>query len=212
MNRSTIIAAAVGLVLTAAAVRSSAQGVQNRVVNAGVMGGLTVPTHYLADSYGGYDTHIDGHVGAFVAVPLPHTPLSLRVDGQWQNLTSRGGALGSNYRIVDGTANLVYAFAHAPRTNFYVVAGAGVYRERVHTEFTQYTATATHYGYNGGIGVNVRFSRFATFLEARYHYVVRGSQIGSPSCNEPMDLLPHTCSADNRPSMQFIPISMGFAF
>jgi hypothetical protein len=189
-----------------------AQGVQDRPVNVGVMGGLTVPTHYLADSYGGYDTHVDGNVGAFFAVPLPNTPLSFRVDGQWQDLTSRGGSLGSDYRIVDGTANLVYNFASAPRTSFYVIAGAGVYRERVHADFTDFTATATHYGYNGGVGVNVRFSRFATFLEARYHYVVRGSQIGSPDCNVPEDLLPHTCAADTRPSMQFIPISMGFAF
>ena len=211
MSRLSMSVAGLGILIGACSTLC-AQGIENRALNVGVMGGLTVPTHYLADSYGGYDTHINGNVGAFFSVPLPHTPLNLRIDGQWQDLTSRGGALASNYRIIDGTADLVYAFANAPRTNFYIIAGAGVYRERVRTDFADYTASATHYGYNGGVGVNVRFSRFATFLEARYHYVVRGSQIGSPSCNAPADLLPHTCGADTRPSMQFIPISMGFAF
>jgi hypothetical protein len=60
--------------------------------------------------------------------------------------------------------------------------------------------------------MNFRLERFSTFVESRYHYVIRGSRIGAPSCEALSALIAQTCPSDARPSLQFVPISAGFAF
>lgn len=212
MNRLSMCAVVLGITVVAASAPLSAQGITNRSVHFGIMGGATIPTHYLGDYYSGFDAHTGGSAGVFFAITVPNSPFSIRFDGQWQQLGSGNASPGPDYRIIDGTADLVYTFHNATRANFYVIGGGGVYNERARAEFFDYTASTTHYGVNGGLGVNFRLGRFATFVESRYHYVIRGSRIGAPSCEQLMTLIAQTCPSDTRPSLQFVPISAGFAF
>jgi hypothetical protein len=210
MTRSSI--STILIVLTASAAPLCAQAGAAGPVHFGIMGGATIPTHYLADYYSGFDAHTGGSAGVFFAIAVPNSPFSIRFDGQWQQLSSGNGSPGPDYRIIDATADLVYTFYRAARTNFYVIGGSGVYNEHAHADFFDYTASATHYGFNGGAGMNFRLGRFSTFVESRYHYVIRGSRIGAPSCEVLSALIAQTCPSDTRPSLQFVPISAGFAF
>jgi hypothetical protein len=84
-----------------------------------------------------------------------------------------------DFRVIDGTANLVCTFRDALPTNFYVIAGGGVYHERaVAPADNNSRGSATKFGVDGGVGLNVRVGTLGGFLEARYHNVLNGSDVG----------------------------------
>jgi opacity protein-like surface antigen len=199
MKRTAITAAVLGLVLTAAAAPISAQAIVSSPVRFGIMGGATIPLSDLSD-----EAKTGWNAGALLTIGVPLVPVSFRIDGQWHQLGGKDILFSDDtrppdFRIIDGTANVVYTFGSALPTKFYVIGGIGAYNERVKDRDTDVTASSTKFGLNAGVGFKFQLTGFATFIEARYHNVIHGTAIGD-------------VSSDNAKSLQFIPITVGITF
>jgi opacity protein-like surface antigen len=202
----TTIAIVVCMLTEPAAVH--AQG--SRPVHFGVMGGLTVPVALLSEA-----SSAGWNLGALVNVGAPESPLSFRVDAQWHQLGGGGGVIGCSFapgggfcpepvdvRIIDGTANVVYTVGSDSPTNIYLIAGAGVYGERAISPANGSRGNATKFGLNAGLGVRFNLSSsLGGFVEARYHNVLHGSDVGD-----------YAKRSTTVKSLQFIPISAGITF
>mgnify|MGYP001556226052 FL=1 len=204
MNRTSITAAALGLVLSAAAVPLAAQAIVSSPVRFGIMGGATFPLSDLKDA-----AKTGWNAGALVTIGVPLVPVSFRVDGQWQQMQGKdvefnspgGGTIvdRTDFRIIDGTANVVYTFGAALPTKFYLIGGLGVYNERAKDQGSDITASSTKFGLNGGVGFKFQLTGFSTFIEARYHNVIHGTEIGD-------------VNSGHAKSLQFVPITVGITF
>jgi len=204
MKRTAINAAVLGLVLSAAAAPVSAQAIVSSPVRFGIMGGATAALSDLGDQ-----NKTGWNAGALVSIGVPLVPVSFRVDGQWQQMNGKdiiinevGGGTSSypNVRIIDGTANVVYTFGAALPTKFYLIGGAGVYNVRFSDpDDSDVHASGTKFGLNAGVGFKFQLTGFATFIEARYHNVFKGSAVGN-------------IDDSNAKSLQFVPISVGITF
>jgi opacity protein-like surface antigen len=200
MKRTAINAAVLGLILSAAAAPISAQAIVSSPVRFGIMGGATVPLSDLSDF-----NKTGWNAGALVTIGVPLVPVSFRIDGQWQQLDGKPtvGVSPSpqfpDFRIIDGTANVVYTFGAALPTKFYVIGGIGAYNERAHDPVNDVSKSSTKFGLNAGVGFKFQLTGFATFIEARYHNVIHGSEIGDASTGDAK-------------SRQFLPISVGITF
>jgi len=196
MKRSAINAAVLGLILSAAAAPVSAQAIVSSPVRFGIMGGATIPLSDLSD-----EAKTGWNAGALVTIGVPLVPVSFRIDGQWHQMNGKdvGGTQFPDFRIIDGTANVVYTFGAAMPTKFYVIGGIGAYNERAHDPVADVSASSTKFGLNAGVGFKFQLTGFATFIEARYHNVIHGSVIGD-------------ASTTNAKSLQFLPISVGITF
>jgi hypothetical protein len=188
---------------------------QERRVELGVMGGAAFPIALLSDA-----AKTGWNVGAFVSFGRPAAPLSLRLEGQWMQLTGKQGPsfvscpaqgvdpgvctqpLRFDFRVIDATANAVYTIPSARTAKFYVIAGAGAYRERaILTSSDRSRSSSTKLGLNAGAGVSFRVRTLGAFLEARYHNIIHGSDTsGNGGPNFYLK------------SLQFIPISAGITF
>ncbi|MEP7087791.1 MAG: outer membrane beta-barrel protein [Gemmatimonadota bacterium] len=199
MTRTAITAAVLGLVLSATAASVSAQAVVSSPVRFGIMGGATVPLSDFSDA-----AKTGWNAGILMNIGVPLVPVSFRIDGQWQQLkgknfdVGKGGVSHDDFRIIDGTANVVYTFGAALPTKFYLIGGAGVYNVRVKNTDFDLNASGTKFGLNGGVGFKFQLTGFSTFIEARYHNVIHGTDIGDVS--------------GNAKSLQFVPISVGITF
>jgi opacity protein-like surface antigen len=204
MKRTAINAAVLGLIISAAAAPVSAQAIVSSPVRFGIMGGATIPLSDLSD-----EAKTGWNAGALMTIGVPLVPVSFRIDGQWNQLsgkdvppgaiTSIGSTRFPDFRIIDGTANVVYTFGAALPTKFYLIGGVGAYNERVRDPDTDATASSTKFGLNAGVGFKFQLTGFATFIEARYHNVIHGTAIGDVNSN-------------NAKSLQFLPISVGITF
>jgi opacity protein-like surface antigen len=197
MKRTAITAAVLGLIVSAAAAPVSAQAIVSSPVRFGIMGGATVPLSDLSDF-----NKTGWNAGALVTIGVPLVPVSFRIDGQWQQLQHKNDIPGSaDLRIIDGTANVVYTFGAALPTKFYVIGGVGAYNERFKDPDTDISASGTKFGLNAGVGFKFQLTGFATFIEARYHNVIHGTDVGGGDAS----------GGDVR-SLQFIPITVGITF
>ena len=197
MKRTAITAAVLGLILSAGAAPISAQAIVSSPVRFGIMGGATVPLSDLSDF-----NKTGWNAGALVTIGVPLVPVSFRIDGQWQQMQAKSGVpFPADLRIIDGTANVVYTFGAALPTKFYLIGGVGVYNERFKDPDTDISASGTKFGLNAGVGFKFQLTGFATFIEARYHNVIHGTDVGGGDAS----------GGDVR-SLQFIPITVGITF
>lgn len=196
MNRSSITAVALGLVLSAAAAPLRAQAIVSSPVRFGIMGGATFPLSDLKTN-----AKTGWNAGALVTIGVPLVPVSFRVNGQWQQLQGKNfpDADRTDFRIIDGTANVVYTFGAALPTKFYLIGGLGVYNLRAKDDVADLSVSSTKFGLNGGIGFKFQLTGFATFIEARYHNVIHGTSIGNTG-------------SSHANSLQFIPVTVGITF
>jgi Outer membrane protein beta-barrel domain len=200
MKRTAISAAVLGLILSATAAPVSAQAIVSSPVRFGIMGGATIPLSDLSD-----EAKTGWNAGALVTFGVPLVPVSFRIDGQWHQMNGKdvntlsGSSQFPDFRIIDGTANVVYTFGAAMPTKFYVIGGIGAYNERAHDPVADVSASSTKFGLNAGVGFKFQLTGFSTFIEARYHNVIHGSVIGD-------------ASSTNAKSLQFLPISVGITF
>ena len=197
MKRTAITAAVLGLIVSAGAAPISAQAIVSSPVRFGIMGGATVPLSDLSDF-----NKTGWNAGALVTIGVPLVPVSFRIDGQWQQMQAKNDvAFPADLRIIDGTANVVYTFGAALPTKFYLIGGLGVYNERFKDPDTDISASGTKFGLNAGVGFKFQLTGFATFIEARYHNVIHGTDVGGGDAS----------GGDVR-SLQFIPITVGITF
>ena len=165
-------------------------------VRFGIMGGATLPLSDFKDI-----AKTGWNAGALVDIGLPLVPVSFRVDGQWHQLDGKTiGTATTDFRIIDGTANVLYTFGTAAPTKFYLIGGVGVYNLRAKVEDTGLgiddSNSDTKFGLNAGAGFRFQLTGFSTFIEARYHNIFSGFDNGS---------------GDSK-SLQMIPIVVGFTF
>jgi opacity protein-like surface antigen len=204
-------AAAVGFALTAALAPLSAQSSDGRSVHIGAMAGGSIPIGILSDA-----SKAGGSAGLLVSFGHSSAPLRLRIDGQWHHMGEKGALVGylrapgggGGYlpepiamRILDATANVEYDFRRGSPTIFYLIGGAGVYAERATASAYNSRGDATKFGLNAGAGVRVKLGALDGFLEARYHNVLHGSDVGDYAFRSPAPK-----------SLQFVPISLGVIF
>jgi len=191
-----------GLVLSATAAPVSAQAIVSSPVRFGIMGGATVPVGDINGVSFNNVAKTGWNAGALLTVGVPLVPVSFRVDGQWNQLkgkfgnTDGGGT--TDFRIIDGTANVVYTFGAALPTKFYLIGGVGAYDEHEHFLDADVSQDAWKFGLNAGLGFKFQLTGFATFIEARYHNIIHGSQISD--------------TGERANSLQMIPISVGITF
>jgi hypothetical protein len=129
-----------------------------------VAAGATAPVSTLGDV-----AKVGYHVWVGADFRRPISPLGFRVDAMFTELDHESFD-DVNWRIVSGTANLVYT--RSPAEGPYLLGGVGVYRLSATTngrtiDFTE----STNAGLNAGIGVRFALTGFSTFAEVRYHYV-----------------------------------------
>jgi opacity protein-like surface antigen len=139
-------------------------------VSFGLGGGASIPSGSTSD---GLKT--GWHGTALVQFKPATSPVGFQVDGSYRQLGFEGG--GGKDQIIDGTANVVYAFQVSPDTKFrpYLIGGGGVYN--VKEKFDGGSSNSeTKFGINAGAGFDIAASSVALFVEGRFHNVfVTGS-------------------------------------
>ena len=206
--RSLLRTTAFGVVMI---VSPLAAQILTRPTQFGVMGGVTAPIGLLRDA-----TATGWNAGVLLNIGVPLIPVSIRIDAQVHHLGGNGFSIsctftpgGSGFcpepiemRIIDGTANLVYTFPGMLPAKFYLIAGAGIYGERAHSDDGgNVYETRTKFGLNAGAGMKLQLGSLGGFVEVRYHNVIHGSDIGDYAIRSPQVK-----------SLQFVPISAGVVF
>lgn len=136
----------------------------------GVMGGLSVPTSNLSDSYSsGYN------LGITLGMRQSASPLGFRAEGSFSELPYSNDNT-DKLRIYGIAADALYDLG-TPSTNggLYLTGGVGYYGTRgVFTDGFGNTFQSNldwNFGLNGGVGYQLPLSGFTVNFEARYQYV-----------------------------------------
>ena len=179
--RDRVIRFASLLVLTAASAgRAAAQD-----ASVGLSAGVSVPVGSGSDVVEtGYQ--VAGHL----VLRGEQSPLGLRFDvsfNRWEIAD-----LPANVRSIAGTVNGMF-FVGTGALRPYLLGGVGVYNLRGSFDFTPINPTRssseTHFGVNGGLGLDFQLGGVATFVEARYNSVFTDG-----------------------PNTNFVPVSVGVRF
>lgn len=143
-----------GLLVTALTTFATAATAQT--MRFGVGAGLTAPSgDYATIDKAGW------HVLGKVAVDIPLTPFTARVDGVYGQTTHKAPATGHT-SLAGGLASLVWHIpTAAPLMKPYLLAGAGVYNVKI-------TASETKFAFGAGGGVAVGHGATHFSVEARY--------------------------------------------
>jgi len=139
-------------------------------VQFGLGAGVTIPSGSFSN---GLKTGWHG-MGLIQFKPAS-SPVGFQIDGAYQQLGFDGG--GGKWQIIDGTANVVYAFQVSPDTKFrpYLIGGGGVYNVKDKPD-VGVSPSVTKFGINAGAGFNIQASGVGLFVEGRFHNVfVTGS-------------------------------------
>jgi hypothetical protein len=144
------------LVLTLTAL-VAARPAAAQVVRIGIGAGVIAPAGNAAIS-----DNAGWHVLGKVAVDVPLSPLSVRVDGLYGQTSHPGGVAGHT-SIGGGLASLVWHIpTEAPGVKPYVLAGAGLYRVKPDT------AAVTRFAFGVGGGVAFGHAPLHFSVEGRY--------------------------------------------
>jgi opacity protein-like surface antigen len=193
MKRTIISVAILGLTAITSSSALAQAAAPSRPVQFGVMGGVSIPVSDFSDG-----AKTGWNAGALLNFGMANSPLGFRVDGQWHEFKAKGD-IGAKFRVIDGTADVVFNFGGVSPLKVYLIGGGGVYN--FHTSFDDSSLSSdseTKFGLNGGAGVKFQLGSLATFVEGRYHYVfLHGSDFENNSSN---------------PKLQMIPISVGITF
>lgn len=161
MRKTLIGLATTAVMLTG--VQLSAQS--SKPVSLGIAAGAAIPVSTLSDSW---STGYNGTVA--LGLSSVGSPLGLRFEGSYNKFIGRNDNFGNNqpdYRVIDGTANVVYALPGVGITP-YLIAGGGYYNLK---EDLPNLSAVNKFGINGGVGAMFPLSGFNTYVEARVHDV-----------------------------------------
>jgi hypothetical protein len=149
-----------------------------------VAGGPTFAMGALGDA-----TEMGYHAQGSFGLSLPLIPISLRVDGAWNQFPENEG--DGDLRMISGTANAVFSIPSIGITP-YVIGGLGAYN----ADWSDDSAVgaledeaSTEIGANVGVGVRIGLPGISAFAEARLHNLFNDGD-----------------------SMRFVPISVGLRF
>ena len=136
-------------------------------VTLGVAGGVSLPSGDFGDA-----ASTGWHALGTIGVSTLMQPLGVRLDVAYNRFADTGPVLAGEGRghvaVTSGTLNLTYRL---PMTNSpfspYIIGGLGGYHASCAGSLE--CEGSTHFGWNGGLGVNVAALGLRPFLEARYH-------------------------------------------
>lgn len=150
-------AAAAALLSLAAAAPTQAQ--------LSIAGGPTFAMGTLGDA-----TEMGYHAQGSFGLSLPLFPISLRVDGAWNQFPESDTE--GDFRVISGTANAIFSIPSIAITP-YVIGGLGAYSARWSDDSTAGALagneSSTEIGANVGVGVRLGLPGLAAFAEARLH-------------------------------------------
>lgn len=166
---------AIGLGVTTCIGRSSVAAQSARF---GLGGGVTLPLReYHSTDNAGW------HVLGKVEIPIPESPIDVRVDGMYSRTGQKAPSAG-NTMLAGGTADVVWHIpTSVPGLKPYVLGGAGAYNVDVSGGST------TKFSWGAGLGASWELGAIHAFAESRYISIH----------------LPGT-------ALRFVPITTGLAF
>jgi hypothetical protein len=136
-------------------------------------GGLSVPLGDFSDAAG-----TGWHGLAAVSFQPANLPLGFQVDGMYQRYGVDDdpifGDVDANFRMIQGTANAVYAFQTSEGTKVrpYLIGGVGLYNRKLTSDDEiDDPESETDFGINAGAGFDFAAGAVGIFVEGRFHNV-----------------------------------------
>ena len=164
MSRRHLVVASLAILFAAPVRQINAQS----LTSIGVAAGATFPVSDFKDiAKTGYNAYLTLDVHA------PLSPVSLRIDGMFNELDAADNSGFSKSHVWAGTANVVFHPTDLLVAHPYVIAGLGYYHTTTSgaplglSDFSE-----NKFGINGGVGVAIPLTGFRAFVEARYHHVL----------------------------------------
>jgi hypothetical protein len=173
MKSSVLRSTALALV---AAVVSSAPLYAQKSYALGLGGGVTIPVGKLSDAQNtGYNAMVS------LALGSAELPIGVRIDGIYNQFPGSAGTSGqagsspaAKFRISGLLGNLIFAFP-GTTVKAYALVGGGLYSTKLDLEGSK---AENRPGLNAGAGLTFGVGPFASFIEARYHFVRRAPANG----------------------------------
>jgi opacity protein-like surface antigen len=135
-------------------------------------GGGTVPVGTFDDLAG-----TGWHGGAAIGFQPADFPIGFQVDGTYHRLGFEAEALDAEWEMIQGTANIVFAFNRSEESKFhpYLIGGVGGYNVKAVGDDVGEADSETNFGVNAGAGFDFDLGNLALFLESRYHAIFGGT-------------------------------------
>lgn len=135
-----------------------------------VGGGLTLPLGDFGDA-----ASTGWHGLAAVGFQPANLPVGFQIDGMYQRFGLDGAPDGfdANFRMIQGTANVVYTFTTAEESTFhpYLIGGVGLYNFKATGDDVPDVDAETDFGINAGAGFDFQAGAVGLFVEGRFHNV-----------------------------------------
>jgi hypothetical protein len=191
--RNVLRSIAVLAVLACSPMAASAQiGLAEHFVTVGVGGGVSVPVSDAADAFqNGFN------VKGFARLNMPKLPVMPRFDLDFSRFNLNDAQVGvpGTSQILAGLANLQMNVLGFGPVRPYLIAGLGAYNLKTDTQgLTPSSVSQTHFGVNGGAGVNLNLGMIHAFAEGRIDNVFTNSGVIDAS------------------KVQFVPVTFGLTF
>ena len=189
----SITVLAVLAVLACSPMAASAQvGLAKHFVTVGVGGGVSVPVSDAGDAFkNGFN------VKGFARLNVPKLPVMPRFDLDFSrfNLDEAQVGVPGTGQILAGLANLQMSVLGFGPVRPYIIAGLGAYNLKTDTQgLTPSSVSQTHFGVNGGAGVNLHLGMINGFAEGRIDNIFTDSGMIDAS------------------KVQFVPVTFGLTF
>ena len=130
----------------------------------GLGGGASVPSGVFDDA-----ADVGFHLTGLVTTLVPLSPMGFRGEVSVTQFDAAGQRNG-DYRVIDGTANVLLTPGTYMTAKPYFIAGIGAYN----VEEPRDGESGTRIGVNGGFGLTFGMGAMQTFLEARWVSVNAG--------------------------------------
>jgi opacity protein-like surface antigen len=135
-------------------------------------GGGTLPVGTFDDVAG-----TGWHGGAAIGFQPADFPIGFQVDGTYHRFGLEAEALDADWQMIQGTANIVFAFNRSEESKFhpYLIGGVGGYNVKAVGDDAVDADSETNFGVNAGAGFDFDLGNLALFLESRYHAIFGGT-------------------------------------
>jgi opacity protein-like surface antigen len=135
-------------------------------------GGATVPVGTFDDNAG-----TGWHGLAAIGFQPADFPVGFQIDGAYNRFGFDAEGFDADWQLIQGTANVVFAFSTAEESTFhpYLIGGVGGYNVKAVGDDVEGDDSDTNFGVNAGAGFDFDLGSVAAFVEGRFHAVFSGT-------------------------------------
>jgi opacity protein-like surface antigen len=135
-------------------------------------GGVTLPAGTFDDVAG-----TGWHGMAAIGFQPADFPVGFQVDGMYHRFGFEAAGLDADWQMIEGTANIVFAFNTSEESTFspYLIGGVGGYNVKAVGDDVEGDDSDTNFGVNAGAGFDFDLGNIAAFVEGRFHAVFGGT-------------------------------------